>query len=303
MVGLLQRLTRPLWHTGKVVVLDSGFCVLMALIELRKRGVFAAALIKKRRYWPKFIDGNAIIKHFADMEIGDIDSLPGRMIEANRETKFHVVCLKEPEYVMMLMSTYGTMERLGEIKTRHFTDDAGTKKIKTFQYPEVIRNHYEYRDAVDAHNSSRMYPIALEETCKTHRWPMRVFQFLLAITEVNCRLAREKIFDHEKESQQDFRRLFAKALIDNSYILEEISNTERSRRSSVSAGQVHIFWTIPPGKIFDRDGQLVTTKTKYHQRYCQCRSHHCRTYCSCSPGTIQCPDCFATHMTEVQLVP
>lgn len=45
-VGLLLRLTRPLWNQGKIVVLDSGFCVLKGIVELKKKGVFAAALIK-----------------------------------------------------------------------------------------------------------------------------------------------------------------------------------------------------------------------------------------------------------------
>jgi hypothetical protein len=34
--------------TGRYVVLDSGFCVLRALIELKKVGLFACAVIKKR---------------------------------------------------------------------------------------------------------------------------------------------------------------------------------------------------------------------------------------------------------------
>ena len=38
-IGLLRRLTKPLYSTGKVVVLDSGFCILEGLIELRKKGV------------------------------------------------------------------------------------------------------------------------------------------------------------------------------------------------------------------------------------------------------------------------
>lgn len=33
-VGLLLCLTRPLWGTGKIVVLDSGFCVLCGIVEL-----------------------------------------------------------------------------------------------------------------------------------------------------------------------------------------------------------------------------------------------------------------------------
>ena len=47
--GILLQLTKPVWSTGKVFVLDSGFCVLQAVVELKKKGLFAAALIKKRR--------------------------------------------------------------------------------------------------------------------------------------------------------------------------------------------------------------------------------------------------------------
>jgi Transposase IS4 len=65
-VGLLLRLTKSLYYTNKVVVLDSGFCVLKALVELRKKFVFAAAVIKKRRYWPKYVDGDTIKKYFDD---------------------------------------------------------------------------------------------------------------------------------------------------------------------------------------------------------------------------------------------
>jgi len=33
-VGLLLRLTKPIWGSSKVVVLDSGFCVLKGIVEL-----------------------------------------------------------------------------------------------------------------------------------------------------------------------------------------------------------------------------------------------------------------------------
>lgn len=48
--SLLLNMCTTIFATGKVVILDSGFCVLNALIDLRKRGVFAAAVVKKRRY-------------------------------------------------------------------------------------------------------------------------------------------------------------------------------------------------------------------------------------------------------------
>ena len=58
--GLLLRLCESIFHIGMVVILDSGFYVLKALIELKKRGVFASALIKKRKYWPQHIKGEDI---------------------------------------------------------------------------------------------------------------------------------------------------------------------------------------------------------------------------------------------------
>jgi hypothetical protein len=73
--GLLLRMTHQLWGTAKFVVMDSGFCILEALIELRKKGVFSTALIKKCRYWPKYIDGDKIDLHFADKEVGNVDTL------------------------------------------------------------------------------------------------------------------------------------------------------------------------------------------------------------------------------------
>ena len=47
--GLLVRLTKALHYSRKVVVLDIGFCVLEANIALKNIGVYATAVIKKRR--------------------------------------------------------------------------------------------------------------------------------------------------------------------------------------------------------------------------------------------------------------
>ena len=45
-VGLLLFMCESLYHTGKVVVLDSGFCVLHNLVELVKNGVHAALQVE-----------------------------------------------------------------------------------------------------------------------------------------------------------------------------------------------------------------------------------------------------------------
>eukprot|EP00957_Ditylum_brightwellii_P112559 8580548-Ditylum_brightwellii.AAC.1 len=67
-MGLLLRLCQSIYSTGKVVILDSRFCILDAIINLRKMGVFASALIKNHRYWPKHIDGEAIKNYMSTKE-------------------------------------------------------------------------------------------------------------------------------------------------------------------------------------------------------------------------------------------
>jgi hypothetical protein len=47
--GLLLRLTDSIAHSGRIVIMDSRFCVLKALIKLASVGVYASAVIKKCR--------------------------------------------------------------------------------------------------------------------------------------------------------------------------------------------------------------------------------------------------------------
>ena len=98
---------------AKIVVLDSGFCVLRALVELRKRGVFAHALIKKRKYCPKYIKGDEIKAHFEGLEVGTADAIKGAL----DHVPFHVFAMKEPDYTMMVMLTYGSNERNDRYRT------------------------------------------------------------------------------------------------------------------------------------------------------------------------------------------
>ena len=85
-----KAIEKPLWHTAKLVILDSGFWVLKGIVELRKKGVFALALIKKRRYCPKLFQGDEFKAHFAYQEVGAVDACPGQM----DSFKFHVICMK-----------------------------------------------------------------------------------------------------------------------------------------------------------------------------------------------------------------
>ena len=44
--------------------MDSGFCVIKVLFEMRKRVVYVNELIKKRYYWPEGVHGDVINNYF-----------------------------------------------------------------------------------------------------------------------------------------------------------------------------------------------------------------------------------------------
>ena len=93
---LFLKLCISLFKTVKVVILDSGFCVVLDVIALKKMGVFSASLVKKRRYCPRYVKVREIKAHFQDAPIGDIQILPSVI----NGVKFDLFFFKEPDFVM-----------------------------------------------------------------------------------------------------------------------------------------------------------------------------------------------------------
>jgi hypothetical protein len=150
--GLLLRLTESIHHSGRVVIMDSGFCELQALVKLASFGVYSSAVIKKRRYWPKYIDGGEIDSHFDFKEVGKTDSLPGTLDGTN----FKVFFMKEEDYVMKLMATYGALRTVDEGATQQsITRRSGIRENVSFKYTKPFFNHFKFRHQVDDHNNNR----------------------------------------------------------------------------------------------------------------------------------------------------
>ena len=64
--GLMLRMCRPIFVSGKSVLLESGFFVAKNITKLKAKGVYATALIKNRRYWLKLVTRELIDDHFED---------------------------------------------------------------------------------------------------------------------------------------------------------------------------------------------------------------------------------------------
>jgi hypothetical protein len=305
--SLLLRLTKSIWFTGKVIILDSGFCVLKAIIELAKKGVYASALIKKRRFWPKYIDGESIKEHFRDSDPGFTDRLPGTW----QSIPFDIFAMKEPEYVLMMMSTYGALIEDPREKISRRTWIPGAQQVPVsveFKYKEVIGNHYRYRGAVDEHNSKRHdggtgAGISLERSWKTMRWENRVFAFILAICEVNTFLAMS-YFQAETEKQIDFKKKLCFELIT---YLDDVRNAGQEtpvRRISRRNANHRLEKAPPYHKFYEGRWQRLSSY-KYQTYVCKhvgCKKR-IRTVCSCSRDVWRCESCFAVHFAESIMTP
>ena len=92
-------MTKPVHHTGKIVSMDSGLCVSFGIIVMHYYGVYGQSLIKKRRYWPNNVPGDAIDSYFANKELGSAKTFR-QVFDRN---PFLVQCHKGDRYVKKLM--------------------------------------------------------------------------------------------------------------------------------------------------------------------------------------------------------
>ena len=113
-------------------------------------GVFKQTLTKKQRYCPKGVPAEEIIWHMKNKEVWDVDEFQGSIIRKS----YHIMDIKQPDYVMLMMKTYGTLEHLGGSDTqRRYKVAGGGLLTKQFNYCEVFDNHFNCRHQVDNNNN------------------------------------------------------------------------------------------------------------------------------------------------------
>lgn len=226
--ALLLRMLKPIFGTAKVVILDSGFCVLRALVALQKNGVFASSVIKKRMFWPALIPGDTIDAKMSEKPVETTESLRGQL----EGVKYDVFCLKEPMYTMKLMSTYAghVQPSFAYEMHRHYIELNYNEVNTSFNLQEPFANHYLNRHVVNDHNNGRHALPSIEDTWGTHRWANRVFAFILAISEVSTWLAfRYFVWKSDAMELVEFRKKLAFALINNEYLEDEVEEEVRKK--------------------------------------------------------------------------
>ena len=186
------------------------------------------------------------MQHFFDEEgvnVGNNHAISGTM----DGVPYNLWGMKEPDYVMRMMATGGPMSVIETCKetVRKCWMDNGVEVVRRFKYACPFDWHLRYRHAVDDHNNLRHGLPSIEDSWITQRWEIRVFSFILAITEVNAFLALW-YFTFANGSIPGcpsllvFCRRLAWQLIRNSWIVAE----EEAARD-VHIGSVHRLLTAP----------------------------------------------------------
>jgi hypothetical protein len=110
--------------TGRYVILDSGFCVLMGLIALNKAG---CVVIKKPWYWPYLVPGEAMDRMFDKQEVGASMAISGQL----NGKEYFLWGLKEPSYVMKMMVTGGPLVVNDDCEPqKRYWTEGGVEKFK-----------------------------------------------------------------------------------------------------------------------------------------------------------------------------
>ncbi len=211
--------------------------------------------------------------------------------------------MKEPDYMMQIMATWESLCMMGGKEVRRVWRDGDSERTTTFQYAKPFDWHFCYRHAVDNHNNLRHAIPSIKGTWLTDRWPVCVFSFLLAVTEVNIDLIlKHFIFNEDPNTLPKllaFRRELAWQMINNVFLRD--TNHIAVSEEAASTHNIHEYAVTPHrAKYFNGQVWVLGAKQKYQQYQCSwpgCKQHCCH-YCVCNPSVWLCSNCHIKHCIE-----
>ena len=188
---------------------------------------------KKQRYGLALVRGYVIHAWFADKPVGSADAVTGTL----DGVKYNIWAMKYVDYMTKVMGTGSGLLYNDNRLHSHLLEDASPVQ---FRYSEPYQLHFQYHLLIDVHNNLWHMVPSIEGSLKTHRWAKRVFQYLLASSEVNMFLLQKHYVwgNDEKYTLLEYRRELPRALIHNS-IVTDIPRSTRVTRHSIDPLVVH----------------------------------------------------------------
>ncbi len=294
MGGLVLRMTESIWHSGRIVAMDSAFCLLETVAKLREQGLFCVTVAKKHgKYWPRHFKGDHVQEFMQGKPIGKIF---GYEMEV-KEQPLRVFSVNHNTYAFLAVATYGVTAPSGP--ARRVRTATG---LVTYARSNVLRDYYEARHVVDDNNRLRQGQMAgLDDAWPCKSWHKRQLLFLIALVEVNSFLAHRHFVLTRKHAPlltfAEFRRNCAHSLIQLSSIEDDAAATDHTRRSGRVQAE-HQLISIPRkrGKWDGADWSEVNQP--WQQQRCSgiACSKRTRRVCSCNKAKAWCLPCHALHV-------
>lgn len=301
---LMMQLCEPLFGTGSIAIHDAGFACIPALIQLKKKGVFASCLLKQKKYWPKFSNGAANAVHMAGKPIGASDAMQGKFGGED----FAIYLMQDSKYTLQLASTYGKNERKGPEKRRRCEE---THQLYSFKYPDAIADYYQGRHAADDNNHYRQGIASIEEGWQTKQYHQRMFAVALGMCETNAKLAHD-FFKGVPAARKltsvqwraaivaDLLRLYPPPIV--------AAQVQRQRYGAdlqvALAGHELVTKPHYAGEHVGRGPNTVDGFRKVRKQYQQmaCHGVRCqamtRMYCTCDKALPLCHTCYSLHLRD-----
>lgn len=294
---LMCEMTEPIHGTGKVVSMDSGFCVTAGILHLHELGVYGQALVKKRKYWPKDVPGDQIDRYFDGKELGFSKTLKQDM----DGILFYVHCSKDTKFVTKMMSTHGLLTPIPDHKT-YRQNESG--QWVSFNYPEFLSRHNHSKHWVDDINNRRHDPIGLEQVWHTKWWPTRQFTFICSVAEANAVNCRARASNAHTTPQLEFRRELAMQMLENRIGVDGVvvhSPIRARKRGREDKASSHGLCTRPnfTGGWRTELNTWGKITTQYAKIKCSTCNVKIRTYCKCDKKVPMCSDCYGIHLSQL----
>ena len=103
----MMRMKKPLFGTGKDLVMGGRFFVLKGIVSILTHGVYGTTVIKKKRYWSKYCKVDSIEALLRDKEVGYVSAFCSDL----DTHKYKIKCIKEADCVMKIFITYGLLSQ------------------------------------------------------------------------------------------------------------------------------------------------------------------------------------------------
>lgn len=293
--ALVLRMTKTLWGSGRVVMLDSGFGGIPTISNLARKGLYGTCVIKKKRYWPAQTEAEQAINDLYGRPVGTVRVRKGSVAGVD----FHLSAMADTKHTAIYLTNWGTTHKIGPKRKRRLGND-----LIEIQYPEYIHFYYFARHAVDDNNNNRQGSLSFEETFNPKRWDLRQFGFIIALALTNSMLAYNKFIraksNEDTLSNAEYRRMLAQEML--SWVNEQEGHdssrsTPATRRRTSQCKILH----LKKGQGKWKNSGFRSTKDPYPKYNCSgvgC-NRRIRTYCSCDPTAMMCTECWPEHLSEL----